>query len=66
VPLVVFVGLWEETVFRGFLLGRLRAVFDAPDRPETRLRRDALAVVLSGAVFAAGHVYQGALGVLQT
>ncbi len=62
VPMVLFAGLWEELVFRGFLLGRLRAAMPVGDGRW----RDALAVGASAAFFAAGHVYQGALGVLQT
>jgi membrane protease YdiL (CAAX protease family) len=66
VPLAAFVGLWEETVFRGFLLGRLRAALPAGDAPRARLRRDVLAVVVCGLCFGAGHGYQGALGLMQT
>jgi membrane protease YdiL (CAAX protease family) len=63
-PLVVFVGLWEELVFRGFLLGRLRAAVPAPEGRERR--RDAIAVGLTAVFFGAGHGYQGPLGLLQT
>jgi membrane protease YdiL (CAAX protease family) len=55
-PIAVFVGVYEEVLFRGFLLGRLRVLFKSP----------LPAVVLSAILFAAGHVYQGALGVVQT
>jgi membrane protease YdiL (CAAX protease family) len=65
-PLAAFVALWEETVFRGFLLGRLRAALPAPATPRGRLLRDAVAVVLCGLCFGAGHGYQGALGLMQT
>jgi membrane protease YdiL (CAAX protease family) len=65
-PLAAFVGLWEETVFRGFLLGRLRAALPVPDTPGARLRRDVVAVALSAVLFGAGHGYQGFLGLLQT
>jgi membrane protease YdiL (CAAX protease family) len=65
-PLAAFVAVWEETVFRGFLLGRLRAGLPASDAPRARLLRDAVAVVLCGLCFGAGHGYQGALGLLQT
>ena len=65
-PLAAFVGVWEETVFRGFLLGRLRAAMPAPDTPGAQLRRDMLAVVISAVLFGAGHGYQGLLGLLQT
>jgi CAAX protease family protein len=64
-PLAAFVGLWEETVFRGFLLGRLRTAMPASDTPGARLRRDILAVVISAVFFGAGHGYQGLLGLLQ-
>jgi len=63
-PLAVFVGLWEELVFRGFLLGRLRAALHAPGRSERR--RDLFAVGLTALSFGAGHAYQGGLGLLQT
>lgn len=65
-PLAAFVGFWEEAVFRGFLLGRVRAALPAADTPRSRMLRDAMAVVLCGVCFGAGHGYQGALGFLQT
>jgi membrane protease YdiL (CAAX protease family) len=65
-PLAAFVGLWEETVFRGFLLGRLRAALPAAEAASARLLRDAAAVVLCGLCFGAGHGYQGPLGLMQT
>ena len=65
-PLTVFVGFWEETVFRGFLLGRLRAALPATDTPRGTFLRDAVAVALCGVCFGAGHGYQGALGLMQT
>lgn len=65
-PLAAFVGFWEETVFRGFLLGRLRAALPAADRERARAFRDAVAVVLCGIGFGAGHGYQGAVGIMQT
>ena len=65
-PLTVFVGVWEETVFRGFLLGRLRATLPAAVTPRATLLRDAVAVALCGVCFGAGHGYQGALGLMQT
>jgi membrane protease YdiL (CAAX protease family) len=64
-PLAAFVGLWEETVFRGFLLGRLRAAIPVADTPSARLCRDIIAVVVSAVLFGAGHGYQGLLGLLQ-
>jgi membrane protease YdiL (CAAX protease family) len=65
-PLAAFVAVWEETVFRGFLLGRLRVALPAGETRWARLRRDALAVVLCGLCFGAGHGYQGVLGLMQT
>jgi membrane protease YdiL (CAAX protease family) len=65
-PLAAFVGVWEETVFRGFLLGRLRAALPAADTPRAQLLRDAMAVALCGGCFGAGHGYQGLLGLMQT
>lgn len=65
-PLAAFAALWEETVFRGFLLGRLRASMPVQDSRGAALRRDVLAVVLTGLFFGAGHGYQGLLGVGQT
>lgn len=66
VPMVLFAGLWEELVFRGFLLGRLRASVPVAPGSERAVWRDVVAVAASASFFAAGHVYQGALGVLQT
>jgi membrane protease YdiL (CAAX protease family) len=48
---VAFVALWEETIFRGFLLTRLYAI----------LRRWWLVVPLGAVLFALPHCYQGAL-----
>lgn len=63
VPLALFVGFWEETVFRGFLLGRFRAAFAVTG---TLGKRDVWAVLLTAALFGGAHGYQGALGILQT
>jgi membrane protease YdiL (CAAX protease family) len=65
-PLSMFVGLWEGLVFRGFLLGRLRAAFAAVDESPRFRTATAAAVVVSGLLFGAGHGYQGVLGLLQT
>ena len=65
-PIAAFVAVWEETVFRGLILGRLRASIPVQDTPGATLRRDALAVVLTALCFGAGHGYQGGLGLLQT
>jgi uncharacterized protein len=62
-PLAIFVGFWEETVFRGFLLGRFRAAFGATD---SLSKRDVWAVVLTAVLFGGAHGYQGVLGVMQT
>jgi membrane protease YdiL (CAAX protease family) len=60
VPIALFAGFYEEVVFRGFLLDRLRIVFGQSRRGLV------LAVLVSSALFAAGHAYQGALGIIQT
>ncbi len=65
-PLAAFAALWEETVFRGFLLGRLRAALPVKDSRGAALRRDALAIMLTALFFGAGHGYQGVLGIMQT
>ena len=65
-PIAAFVAVWEETIFRGFILGRFRASIPVQDTPGATLRRDALAVVLTALCFGAGHGYQGGLGLLQT
>ena len=65
-PLAAFAAIWEETVFRGFLLGRLRASIPVQDPQETSLRRDVMAIVLTAICFGLGHGYQGVLGIVQT
>lgn len=65
-PLAAFAAVWEETVFRGFVLGRLRAAMPVQDSRGAALRRDLLAVVLTALFFGAGHGYQGGLGLVQT
>ncbi len=63
-PLALFVGLWEEIVFRGFLLGRLRVAFNAGEgSPRSRT---IAAICVTGILFGAGHGYQGLLGLVQT
>jgi membrane protease YdiL (CAAX protease family) len=54
-------AIGEEIVFRGFLIGRLEAGFGRASRATT-----GAAVLLSSAVFAAGHSYQGPTGILIT
>jgi membrane protease YdiL (CAAX protease family) len=66
VPMVLFVGLWEELVFRGFLLGRLRGALSAGVAPGSERRRDFVAAAVLSLLFGLGHAYQGLLGVLQT
>lgn len=55
-PLSIFVGVYEEIFFRGFLMGRLASI--------TRSR--VAAVILSSVLFGAVHFTQGWLGVFQT
>jgi len=62
VPISIYVGIYEEILFRGFFLTRLRRLFGGPQSA----RATALAILLSSAVFGLAHVYQGTLGVLQT
>ena len=53
VVLVTIVAISEETIFRGYLLGRFRELTHSA----------ALAVALSTAIFMLGHGYEGAAGV---
>lgn len=55
-PLSIFVGVYEEIFFRGFVMGRLASI--------TRSR--VAAVILSSLLFGAVHFTQGWLGVFQT
>jgi len=52
--LVVIVALAEETIFRGYLLLRFRAV----------TANRTVAVLLSAAIFSLGHGYEGSAGVV--
>jgi membrane protease YdiL (CAAX protease family) len=52
VVLVIVVAISEETIFRGYLLLRLRPI----------LRNGALALVLASMIFALGHGYEGSAG----
>lgn len=52
--LVIVVAISEETLFRGYLLPRLRTI----------TRSTPVAVGLASLVFASGHVYEGASGIL--
>ena len=62
VPVSIFVGIYEEILFRGFLLSRLRAIFGGAGSSAG----STLAVLVSSVLFGAGHFYQGLLGVMQT
>lgn len=53
-PTTLIVALWEEVVFRGFLLTRLQAI----------LRRWWLTVPLGTAIFALPHFYEGSLAMV--
>ena len=59
-PTALFAGFYEEVLFRGFLLGRLRIVLGGS------FLGLAASVAVSSALFASGHVYQGKLGLVQT
>lgn len=52
----LFVGVHEEVLFRGFILGRLRAIFGSTP----------VAVIVSSVIFGMLHGYQGMVGVVQT
>jgi membrane protease YdiL (CAAX protease family) len=54
VVLVLVVAVAEETIFRGYLIRRFSAVLASP----------AWAVVLSSAIFAIGHGYEGTSGLV--
>jgi membrane protease YdiL (CAAX protease family) len=55
VPVAITAGVWEELLYRGFLIWFLA--------PTTGL---AGAVLISSAIFGLGHAYQGWRGVLTT
>ena len=54
--IMLFVGLYEEMLARGFLLSRCRVLLGGVWGP----------VLLSSLLFGLGHMYQGWLGVVQT
>ncbi len=54
VVVLVFVAIWEEVVFRGFLLTRLQAIFG----------RWWLTVLVGACLFTVGHVYEGSLALV--
>ena len=53
----LFAGVYEELVFRGFLLGRLRVALPG---------KTAFVVIGQAFVFAVGHGWQGPIGVVQS
>ena len=55
-PISIFVGIYEEVFFRGFVMTRLASI--------TRSR--VAAVILSSLLFGAVHFTQGPLGIFQT
>ena len=62
VPVAVLAGVWEEILFRGFMLSRLRDLLSVRGRPWLTF---GLSSVAGALVFAAGHFYQGWMGVAQ-
>ncbi len=62
VPISIYVGVYEEILFRGFFLSRMRSFFGGPPSGGATF----LAIILSSAVFGMAHVYQGTLGIVQT
>lgn len=64
VPLALFVGFYEEVIFRGFLLRRFNSVLEG--RVIDSRKRAALAIALSGLLFGGLHGYQGVRGIIQT
>jgi membrane protease YdiL (CAAX protease family) len=52
--LVIIVAMAEETIFRGYLILRLKAITASP----------AAAVLLSAVIFSLGHGYEGSAGVV--
>ncbi len=52
--LILVVAVAEETIFRGYLVTRIQAVTSSP----------LAAVLISSAIFAMGHGYEGAVGVV--
>jgi membrane protease YdiL (CAAX protease family) len=61
-PVVVLAGVYEDIVFRGFLLGRLRILF----RTSRGWMGDVASIVVSSVIFGLGHIYQGWFGVMKT
>ena len=53
-PFCLFIGYYEELIFRGFFISRLSCIF----------RNDWVAMVIAAAVFASAHFYQGVFKVI--
>jgi uncharacterized protein len=67
IALAVFAGFYEEVVFRGFILTRLRNAFETSTSIASRKRVPiVLSLIGSAALFALGHLYQGTIGLVQT
>ena len=60
--LAAMAGIWEEIVFRGFVLGRVRAALHL----DTPMQRDVSALMITSIAFGFGHGYQGGFGLIQT
>jgi len=56
IALMIFVGVWEEIAFRGFMLTRLRVA----------LARWWLTIPVGALLFGIGHIYEGPLALAQT
>lgn len=56
IAVTLFIGLYEEVLARGYLLGRCRVLLPGVWAP----------VVLSSVLFGLGHFYQGGFGIVQT
>ncbi|MDP3274006.1 MAG: CPBP family intramembrane metalloprotease [Deltaproteobacteria bacterium] len=63
-PCAIMAGVYEEVLVRGFLQSRLARLF-AGAKP-LGLSHKSLAVLLGSLLFALAHLYQGAMGVMQT
>jgi membrane protease YdiL (CAAX protease family) len=63
-PCAVAAGLYEELLVRGLIQSRVSRLLSGSDHPTVMQR--STAVLLGAALFAAGHWYQGPVGVAQT